>query len=154
VPTKQLRQWVKFMSDDKKKSISQLEGWSWNTDIPAKDNSSFEEYNFYLLHNKPIKNYSLEDVYFMIGQESGLKYLVPIAIEYLSNAPLLKADDYPGDLLGRVLLIKKDFWGSFPEHHKALLRIIKKDNLPLPSPEVTDDVNKFLDRSIKSFLVA
>ena len=113
------------MDNKEKKSISQLEDWTWNTEIPIKENSSYEEYNFYVLHNKPIKDYSNEDLYFMIGQESGLKYFVPLAIKILSTDLFLQADDYPGDLLHRVLSLEKAYWIKNPLLYKDLYKLIK-----------------------------
>ncbi|BDD06802.1 contact-dependent growth inhibition system immunity protein [Aureibacter tunicatorum] len=109
-----------------KKSISQLEGWSWNAEVPVEENSSYEEYNFYLLHNKPLKDYYPEDVYFMIGQESGLKFLVPVAIEFVSKDIFFKADDFSGDLLSRLLRVDDSFWERIPEYYKKIIYVIGK----------------------------
>jgi len=132
-----------------KKSISQLEGWSWNIEIPDEDDSSYEEYNFYLLHNKPLKDYSVEDLYFMIGQESGLKYFIPIAIELLSKDLLLKADDYPGDLLMRVLGVEDDFWNAFPRVYKEFKKMLNKRKVQTDfdgNKETSDQIELFLNR--------
>lgn len=95
-----------------KKSLSELEGWSWNTEIPSEDNSSYEEYNFYLLHKKPLNEYSDSDIYFMIGQESGLKYFMSQAVNLLLPNLIVQIEDYPGDLLCRVLRIE-EIWSFF-----------------------------------------
>lgn len=138
------------MNKEDKKSISQLEGWSWNTEVPLVDNSSYEEYNFYLLHRKPIKDYSIEDFYFMIGQESGLKYLVPIAIGLLSKDLYLKADDFNCDLLKRVLLISKKFWLEYPKYYRDFSKIIDK-RLKLPNIDLSKDINEIIENAKNKF---
>lgn len=133
-----------------KKSISQLEGWSWNIEIPSEDNSSYEEYNFYVLHNKPLRDYTIEDMYFMIGQESGLTYFIPIAIEILSKDLFIKAEDYPGDLLKRVLFTDKPFWTQYPKEYKKLTKIVEK-NSSIYNPNVSDEINQIIKEGLVNF---
>ena len=140
------------MNNKEEKSISQLEGWSWKGDIPVKGNSTYEEYNYYVLHNKPLKDYSLEDVYFMIGQEVGLKYFLPIAVDQLSRDPLLEACDYHGDLLGRLMQLEKKVWHEFPDLYRTVANLVKGNESLLSSPVLTHDLRKFLKSTIKPFL--
>ncbi len=46
----------------------------------------------------------------LIGQKIGLKFLVPLALQYLKKDPLVQGDFYPGDLLCSVLQVNSDFW--------------------------------------------
>lgn len=138
------------MSNPERKSISQLEGWTWKLEVPDKENSSYEEYNFYLLHDKPIGDYSAEDVYFMIGQDSGLKYIVPMAIELLSDDLFLEADDYPGDLLQRMLSLEKSFWERNPQMYKSLYTLVK--DIKLPNPDLQYYINKPIKLAWNSFM--
>lgn len=141
--------------DIERKSISQLEGWSWKSEIPKKGNCSYEEYNFYLLHNKPIKDYSTEDIYFMIAQESGLKYLIPIAIETLSKDLHIQADDYPTDLLTRVLNVDEEYWKEYPSNYEKL-SILVKTNLRIKDLDgstgiYTWEIIKYLKKVLDKF---
>lgn len=46
----------------------------------------------------------------MIGQQIGLRFLVPVALEVLERNPLAEGDYYPGDLLASVLTAGEEFW--------------------------------------------
>lgn len=51
----------------------------------------------------------------MIGQEIGLRFLMPRAIDVVKNNPLAEGDFYPGDLLQSILKTKLIFWQKQPE---------------------------------------
>jgi|GEM_PF-984917 len=115
--------------NDLSKSISELGGWKWRGPIPTLEDSSYEEFQYYSLHSKPLKDYSLEDIYFMIGQETSLNILVPIAVEHLSLDLLVETDDYPGDLLQRIIKLPSTFWQKCPDvKHKLILLLHNFEN--------------------------
>jgi len=58
----------------------------------------------------PLNEFNTEDMRLMIGQEFSLLYLVPLAIEKLTDDLFAEGDLYPGDLLAVVLKIKPAFW--------------------------------------------
>ncbi|RKR81542.1 hypothetical protein BDD43_1689 [Mucilaginibacter gracilis] len=58
----------------------------------------------------PISDFSVEDLRLMIGQQEGLRYLIPVAIEILSYDLFAEGDFYPGDLLNSVLDVDFEFW--------------------------------------------
>jgi hypothetical protein len=62
------------------------------------------------MRKKPVKDFSLQELRLMIGQNSSLKYLVPLAIQQLHVNSLVKGDMYEGDLLNAVLTVEKKFW--------------------------------------------
>lgn len=62
------------------------------------------------LLTKPIGEYTAEDLRLMIGQNTGLQYLIPIAINHLRQNILAEGDYYEGDLLKAVLTSDKNFW--------------------------------------------
>jgi CDI immunity proteins len=146
------------MNNEVKKSISQLEGWIWSQDIPDKTNSTYEELKFYQLHNKPINNYSVEDIYFMIGQylnsggESGLKYFVPLALVYLNDNLLTEAEDFAGDLLARLLIIDFVFWETNPKCYNLLKSALKENAQLLKNTDLPYDLVKLLRNRIVLFL--
>ena len=61
-----------------------------------------------------IGEFTTEDLRIMIGQNIGLPFPVPIALETLENDPLSEGDLYPGDLLKSVLTAERDFWAREP----------------------------------------
>lgn len=46
----------------------------------------------------------------MIGQQIGLDYLIPLALEVLRKDLFAEGDLFEGDLLKNVLAIKTEFW--------------------------------------------
>lgn len=80
---------------------------------------------------KPLNEFSVEDMRIMIGQQIGLEYLIPLAVEQLTIDILAEGDFYPGDLLTAVVRVEKTFWSEHAQllneinelinTHKALL---------------------------------
>jgi hypothetical protein len=66
------------------------------------------------LRHVPLKRYRLEDLRLMIGQGNGLPFLIPLALEHLSEHPLAHGDFYPGDLLAAVARVPESFWKAHP----------------------------------------
>ena len=68
------------------------------------------------LRTKPIGQFGVEDLRIMIGQNIGLPYLLPLALERLEETPWAAGDMYPGDLL------KMTARAAFPWHTRPDLR--------------------------------
>jgi CDI immunity proteins len=62
------------------------------------------------LYSVPVEAFSTENLRLMIGQQCGLPYLVPIALEALDADPWVSGDLYRGDLLQSVLRVAPEFW--------------------------------------------
>ena len=77
------------------------------------------------LRKIPLDQFKTEDIRLMIGQEIGLKYLVPLAIEVLKVDLFAEGDYYEGDLLQMVLKIPNDFWQTYPDYKKTLNNLIQ-----------------------------
>ncbi|MCH5688927.1 contact-dependent growth inhibition system immunity protein [Niabella sp. W65] len=88
------------------KSIEELECDIWkDTEYPTElIRRSYE------LRKVPITNLDIDDLRLLIGQQIGLKYIVPLALRALSKDILAEGNYYPGDLLKSVLEILKTFW--------------------------------------------
>lgn len=54
----------------------------------------------------------MENLRLLIGQNIGLPFLVPLAIEWLRQDPLAEGGCYAGDLLASVLRSEAAFWGT------------------------------------------
>jgi hypothetical protein len=63
-----------------------------------------------------LKKFSIEDLRIMIGQQIGLKYLIPLAIEKLQADLFAEGDYYPGDLLQNIFNVNADFWLKHKEY--------------------------------------
>jgi hypothetical protein len=95
---------------DRNKSLQELEGHDWGD--PNWDSHLVTE--CYRLHRVPLHDFTVEDLRIMIGQDFSLEYLVPLALEQLSENPLTGGAYYGGDLLVNVLQIGSEFWQEHP----------------------------------------
>jgi hypothetical protein len=91
---------------DPTKTLTQLEGSS--AEPPAGSSSLVT--TCHALRNKPLQDLTTEDLRIMIGQNLGLKFLVPLALQRLQEDPLAEGDFYSGDLLKQVLTLEPEFW--------------------------------------------
>jgi hypothetical protein len=89
---------LKTMTSDKKKSLQELESEDWGP--PAYDCSLVTR--CHELRRKPLCEFTTKDLRIMIGQQIGLQYLVPVAVERLSENPLASGDFYNG-FTGRAI---------------------------------------------------
>jgi hypothetical protein len=67
------------------------------------------------LRTKPLRDFTVEDLRIMIGQQVALNRLVPLALKRLRPDPLMAGDSYPGDLLASVLRVDAAFWDWSPD---------------------------------------
>ncbi len=67
------------------------------------------------LRTKPLKDFTVEDLRIMIGQQIALNRLVPLALDRLQRDPLVEGDYYPGDLLASVLRADAAVWEWSPD---------------------------------------
>jgi hypothetical protein len=91
---------------DRSKSLQELDGEDWSE--PNFD--SHLVVSCHRLRRLPVRDLSAGDLRMLIGQQIGLRYLVPVALGHLQNDPLTEGDYYPGDLLTTVLRADSCFW--------------------------------------------
>src|SRR5215831_6025809 len=77
------------------------------------------------LYEKPLKDFTTEDLRIMIGQQIGLEFLVPIALERLAENPFAEGDFYPGDLLMTLLRLPAGYWHKQPDLRWELADIVQ-----------------------------
>ena len=94
------------MKTDLDQNLEQLEKEVWKN--PGYD--SYLATTIYSLRKKPLKDFSIEDLRIVIGQNMGLDHLIPIAIQRLSKNLLAEGHFYPGDLLQNVLDCDESYW--------------------------------------------
>jgi hypothetical protein len=135
------------------KSISELEKWKWKGAIPS-ESDSYTEYRFYTLHDKPISELDFSDIRFLITQNSGLEYLVPIAIEKLREDLFLETEYYPGDLFYSLLLINNspNYWETHPEEKDELIKLYGDQKQALGGLDLTDELIQKIKEGYKDFL--
>ena len=88
------------------------------------------------LRKLPLERLSTEDLRIMIGQEIGLEYLIPLALEILSNNLFAEGDYYEGDLLNSVLSIPTSFWDSNAQYWHQLDVLIKNRCLEISERKI------------------
>lgn len=108
------------IEEQRNKTLQELEGQDWGE--PAFP--SFLVRTCHALRRKPLRDFTVEDLRIMIGQNIGLNYLLPLAIEQLRRDPLVAGDLYPGDLLAAVLRVESGFWPVQPQLRRAVQEIV------------------------------
>lgn len=141
------------MEFDLNRSISELEGWKWKSAIPGEDHSYVTQ-RFYELHNRPVSDLDLSDIRFLIGQNSGLKYLVPLAIEKLKENLFVEVEYYPGDLFCSLLLINNEpnYWSEHSSYRQELITLYENQKKAISSLDITEENIKKIKDDYKGFL--
>lgn len=107
--------------EERNRSLQDLDGQDWG-EAPF---PSYLVRTCHALRRKPLRDFTVEDLRIMIGQNFSLEYLVPLALERLRHDPLAAGDFYPGDLLGCVLgRVQPGFWQERPDLRHAVEEII------------------------------
>jgi hypothetical protein len=123
------------MSDlDRSKSLQQLEGEDWGE--PTYDSHLVTE--CHRLRRVPLHEFTVEDLRIMIGQQIGLRYLIPVALEHLRTDPFAEGDCYLGDLLASVLRADSRFWVASPQLRAEAAQVAQRALSLLPILEDTD----------------
>lgn len=121
----------KSLNKNYMRSICQLEGWDWKGETITEEDDGMTAYRCYKLTQKPLKDLSPEDICFLIGQECGLPYLVPIALEILERDFFIETEYYKGDLVEALLQIsdnnKYDYWPSHPVEKARFCEMYKSN---------------------------
>lgn len=89
------------------KSLEEIERDNWAP--PSLDSTGLVK-KIHLLRKKPLKDFTIEDLRIIIGQNFSLEYVMPYAIEKLKENILAEGDLYEGDLLNNVLNANTEFW--------------------------------------------
>jgi CDI immunity proteins len=93
------------------------------------------------LYEKPLKDFTVENLRVMIGQSIGLEFLIPLAIEVLQENPFVEGDYYPGDLLSAVMKVDPGFWQNHQDFYWSVSEIVA--GLPSLMRDLTDAINRF-----------
>ena len=116
---------------DRGKSLQELEGCDWGEPTYH----SYLVTTIHRLRRLPLKDFSAEDLRLGIGQNVGLPFLMPLAVEWLEREPLAEGDYYPGDLLTAVLRIEGAFWPDHPDLLRRVREVLVQATRLLPPPD-------------------
>jgi len=73
-----------------------------------------------------IRDFSSEDLAFLVRQRVGLQFIVPLSLERLRTHPLTHRDYYPGVLLVAALGVDQSFWHEHPHWRAELEEIAQR----------------------------
>ena len=102
------------------KTIEQLEKDKWG----EPEFQSHLVVTSHKLRKKKLKDFTVEDLRLMIGQNIGNQFLIPLAINHLRQDINSEGDFYPGDLLKSVLKSETSFWESNQNLKKEVVKIL------------------------------
>ncbi len=95
---------------DRNKTLRELESDAGEASVDA----SAHQPN-HPLRQKPLRDFTTEDLRIMINQQRALPFLVPLAIERLEVNPFARGEQQLGDLLLSVLRVRAEFWRGEPQ---------------------------------------
>jgi hypothetical protein len=129
------------------KSLESLEKETWS----APDESSYLITTCHALRKKQLKQFEIEDLRIMIGQDIGLKYLIPLAIQELEKNILAEGDFYEGDLLNAVLNSEVEFWKVEPVLWNRVGELFEENIAVLKNEASMYDTGRQILKSFKEF---
>ena len=96
------------------------------------------------LRTKPLRDFTVEDLRIMIGQQVALNHLVWPALDRLRSDSLVEDDDYPTDLLASVLRVDPAYWERSPDYDLELHRLAEgaRERFKL-APELRELIETF-----------
>lgn len=92
-------------------TLDQLAGVAWGEPTY----SSYVVTNAHRLRKKSLREFTPEDLRFMLGQQISLPILMPMALDLLEADPFAGGDMSPGNLLYNALQVDRQFWQRRPD---------------------------------------
>lgn len=89
----------------------------------------------------------------MIGQNFGLVYLVPIALEILKSNIFIETEYYEGDLLVALLQIniKTNYWETHKNEKEILTKLFLENQERLSNLEITFEIRNKIIKLFNDF---
>jgi hypothetical protein len=130
---------------DLNKSLEQLENDFWGEST----HDSELVQTCHKLRKKPLKDFEIEDLRVLIGQNISLDILIPCALIELEKDILADGGFYEGDLLLSVLKSDPNYWSSNSDKWAILCDLISKrieliENSDI-SPKIKNDIFESFD---------
>ncbi|WP_230396229.1 contact-dependent growth inhibition system immunity protein [Streptomyces blattellae] len=128
---------------DRTKSLEQLEGERWG-DPPA-DSTSLVR-TIYEWRRRPIGTLEPHELARLIGQNVGLRWLLPLGVEILREEAIGQAAGgfLDGDLLYAVVTRSPDVWTADPELGRQLKTTVS----------MLTELSRYLKQEVETFLAS
>lgn len=130
-------------ADESKRTLDIVDPPAWG---PAPPDATFLITRRHELRTKPLKDFTAEDLQFMIGQQVAYVPLVALALDRLRPDSPTEDDDYPTDLLANVLRVDTAFWERSPESdiklHELAVRVGERLKLAPETRELIEAFNR------------
>jgi len=136
-----------LMKIDLNNTLEQLEKHDWGE--PGYDSNLVK--TCHQLRKKPLKDFTTEDLRIMIGQNIGLEFLIPLAIEQLKENILAEGVCYEGDLLNNVLTSEKEYWLSNKKYWQIICELFEQNNARLKQFDTTKEIKTNWFENFKTF---
>lgn len=124
------------MKPDLDHSLEAIDGEVWGT--PA--NGSHLIAACHALRKKKLRDFTIEDLRIMIGQNFSLKELIPIALAHLEQNLRAEGELYPGDLLHNVLRASPAYWLEHKGQWKQLYDRVEQELTSPAAPLLDKDL--------------
>ena len=104
-------------ADESKITLDTVDPPAWG---PAPPDATPLTTRCHELRTKPLRDFTVEDLRIMIGEQVALNHLVWAALDRLRSASLVEDDDYPADLLASALRVDSAYWERSPDYDLEL----------------------------------
>jgi hypothetical protein len=125
---------------DQSRTLEQLEEEDWGE--PEYDSNLVQ--TIHKLQRTPIGEFTIEDLRVMLGQKVGMEHFIPLALDRLEADPFASGDFYPGDLLGAVMAIPREYWLRHPAEAARLQTVADQAGELLNNRNEIDEIKKSL----------
>lgn len=131
---------MEFESNWKDKTLESLEKKMWPP-IDNEEGSNLVK-TCHALRKKQLRDFSVEDLRIMIGNNIGLEFLIPLALDVLKDNILAEGNLYEGDLLKSILTSDKKYWVKSTEYWQTMKELFEINEQELKDFETTWEIKK------------
>ncbi|MGW6283203.1 contact-dependent growth inhibition system immunity protein [Kribbella sp. NPDC055071] len=100
------------LQQSRRRSLNELEADDWGS---AAEGATPLVAKVHAYRQKPVGELTDEELRLLIGQDEGLLWLVPLAIERLETDPCASGDLYPGALRASLDSLQPNYWTHHPD---------------------------------------
>lgn len=104
-------------------SLQALEASDWGD--PKPDDTQMVK-RIYALRRKALHSLSNEELRLAVSQSVGVPFILDLALERVSNAPLLEGGCYPGDILSALIRADESIWDKRPKLREKLPELYRQ----------------------------